>query len=208
MSRINIILFEDNLVLQQSLADVLQLNNINVRASFGNASNMVSAYETYKPDVVLTDIDMPGVNGLQGLDLLKQKHPEAKVLILTVFDDNDKVLNAICLGANGYILKSSSPEKIAESISEVLEGGAPLTPSVAGKILKHFPKTIASPATTDLLSVKEKEVLNLLVKGYSYKMIAGELNKSIETVRVQLKTIYKKLQVKSNAEAIIKALKR
>lgn len=208
MSGINIILFEDNLVLQQSLADVLQLNNINVRASFGNAANMVSAYETYKPDVVLTDIDMPGVNGLQGLDMLKQKYPEAKVLILTVFDDNDKVLNAICLGANGYILKSSSPEKIAESISEVLDGGAPLTPSVAGKILKHFPKTIASPATTDLLSVKEKEVLNLLVKGYSYKMIAGELNKSIETVRVQLKTIYKKLQVKSNAEAIIKALKR
>jgi DNA-binding NarL/FixJ family response regulator len=208
MSSINIILFEDNLVLQKSLADVLQLNNINVRASFGNAGNMVSAYETYRPDVVLTDIDMPGVNGLQGLDLLKQKHPEAKVLILTVFDDNDKVLNAICLGANGYILKSSSPEKIAEAISEVLDGGAPLTPSVAGKILKHFPKTIASPATTDLLSVKEKEVLNLLVKGYSYKMIAGELNKSIETVRVQLKTIYKKLQVKSNAEAIIKALKR
>jgi len=208
MSCINIILFEDNPLLQKSLADVLQFNDINVRASFENASHMVQAYQTYQPDVVLTDIDMPEVNGLQGLEQLKQKYPEAKVLILTVFDDNDKVLNAICLGANGYILKSTSPAKIAEAISEVMQGGAPLTPSVAGKILKHFPKTMPSPAAADLLSVKEKEVLGLLVKGYSYKMIAAELDKSIETIRVQIKSIYKKLQVQSNAEAIIKALGR
>jgi DNA-binding NarL/FixJ family response regulator len=206
MPPINIILFEDNLLLQKSLCDVLQLNNINVLATFDNASGMAEAYETFNPDVILTDIDMPEVSGLQGLADLKKKYPEAKLLILTVFDDNDKVLNAICLGANGYILKSTSPARIADAINDVAQGGSPLTPSVAGKILKHFPKTQPSPAAADLLSAKEKEVLELLVKGYSYKMIAAALEKSLETVRVQIKSIYKKLQVQSNAEAIIKAL--
>lgn len=206
MQSLNIILFEDNPLLQQSLNDMLQLNNINVKATYSNAANIVSAYESFMPDVILTDIDMPGTNGLEGLEQLKAAYPEAKVLILTVFDDNDKVLSAICLGANGYILKSTTPVKIVEAIKEVMQGGAPLTPVVASKILKHFPRQVAAPETDYNLTIKEKEVLQFLVKGYSYKMIAAELDKSVETIRVQIKSIYKKLQVRSNAEAIIKAL--
>ncbi|MBL7712634.1 MAG: response regulator transcription factor, partial [Chitinophagaceae bacterium] len=126
----------------------------------------------------------------------------------TVFEDNDKVLNAICLGANGYILKSSTEEKILSALQDVASGGSPLTPSIASKILKHFPKrSILVTHQDEDLSEKEKEVLELMVKGFSYKMIAAELDKSVETIRSQIKSIYRKLNVSSNAEAIIKTLK-
>ena len=195
-------------MMRQSLAEMLQMEEgFEVVAEYDNARNIIAAYEQYHPDLILTDIDMPGVNGLDGLKEVKEKYPDAKVLVLTVFDDNDKVLSAICLGANGYLLKSTTTEKIIEAIKETIAGGAPLTPVVANKILKYFPKQpVPFSAEVYLLTGKEKEVLQLMVKGYSYKMIAAELNKSVETIRVQIKSIYKKMQVQSNAEAIIKAL--
>jgi DNA-binding NarL/FixJ family response regulator len=203
-----ILLYEDNQLVQENLIELLQTNpTITVAAAFDNASDIVRSYEHYLPDVIVTDIDMPITNGLQGLQLIKQKYPDAKVLILTVFEDNDKVLNAICFGANGYILKSSPAQKIIDSVIDVIQGGSALTPIIASKILQHFPKqNFSTQSEMDSLSVKEKEVLQLLVKGYSYKMIANALDKSIETIKVQIKNIYKKLHVQSNAEAIIKAL--
>ncbi len=203
-----VIIFEDNYLVQQSLCAVLESDDqISVCGTFENAKGINRIYDTYLPDLVIMDIDMPEVNGLDGLSLLKQKNPEARVLMFTVFEENDKVLNAICLGANGYILKSSSGDKIIESVKDVINGGSPLTPAIASKILKHFPKTnYQSDNELQSLSPKEKEVLELLVKGFSYKLIAVQLNKSVETIRTQIKMIYKKLKVKSNAEAIIKAL--
>ncbi len=210
MKKIRLIILEDNLLMRQSLGEMLQMEEgLEVVAMYDNAKNIVAAYETYNPDLILTDIDMPGVNGLEGLKELKEKYPDAKVLVLTVFDDNDKVLSAICLGANGYLLKSTTTERIIEAITETIDGGAPLTPAVANKILKYFPKQpLIFSAEVYSLTEKEKEVLQFMVKGYSYKMIAAELNKSVETIRVQIKSIYKKMQVQSNAEAIIKALGR
>ncbi len=203
-----VIIFEDNYLVQQSLCAVLESDEeITVCGTFENAKGINRIYDTYQPDLVIMDIDMPEVNGLDGLSLLKQKNPDARVLMFTVFEENDKVLNAICLGANGYILKSSSGDKIIESVKDVINGGSPLTPAIASKILKHFPKTnYQSDNDLQSLSPKEKEVLELLVKGFSYKLIAVQLNKSVETIRTQIKMIYKKLKVKSNAEAIIKAL--
>jgi len=203
-----VIIFEDNYLVQQSLCAVLESDEgIKVCGTFENAKGINRIYDTYMPDLVIMDIDMPEVNGLEGLSLLKHKNPEARVLMFTVFEENDKVLNAICLGANGYILKSSSGDKIIESVKDVVNGGSPLTPAIASKILKHFPKTsYQSDNELQSLSPKEKEVLELLVKGFSYKLIAVQLNKSVETIRTQIKMIYKKLKVKSNAEAIIKAL--
>jgi len=203
-----VIIFEDNYLVQQSLCAVLECDDqIKVCGTFENAKGINRIYDTYQPDLVIMDIDMPEVNGLEGLSLLKQKNPDARVLMFTVFEENDKVLNAICLGANGYILKSSSGDKIIESVKDVISGGSPLTPAIASKILKHFPKTnYQSDNDLQSLSPKEKEVLELLVKGFSYKLIAVQLNKSVETIRTQIKMIYKKLKVKSNAEAIIKAL--
>jgi DNA-binding NarL/FixJ family response regulator len=202
-----ILILEDNVLMQQSLADLLVSEGHEIVAAQDNARNIIKLYEHGRPDILIMDIDMPDVNGLEGLKLLKSKYPDAKVLMFTVFEDNDKVLNAICLGANGYILKSSSEQKIAEAIHDVVNGGSPLTPAIASKILRHFPKkTIAAPEEDNALSTKEKEVLELLVKGYSYKMIASELGKSTETIRTQIKNIYRKLNVASNSEAIIKTL--
>jgi len=207
---LKVIIFEDNFLVQQSLCEVLQSDEqIKVCGTYENAKGIDRIYAEHSPDLVIMDIDMPEVNGLAGLSLLKQKNPDARVLMFTVFEENDKVLNAICLGANGYILKSSSGDKIIESVKDVVNGGSPLTPAIASKILKHFPKNnVSSNDELLMLTSKEKEVLQLLVKGYSYKKIAAELFKSVETIRTQIKTIYRKLNVKSNAEAIIKALAR
>ncbi len=206
---VKILIFEDNLLMQQSLCEVLQEEaGFTVAGTFENAANIETLYEIHRPDLLVMDIDMPEVNGLQGLEKLKSSYPDSRVLIFTVFEENDKVLNAICLGANGYILKSSSAQKIVESIHDIMNGGAPLTPAIAAKILLHFPKREAPKTDDDLsnLSDKEKEVLELLVKGYSYKMIAADLGKSVETIRTQIRNIYRKLNVHSNAEAIILAM--
>lgn len=203
-----VLIFEDNLLLQDSLAEILISEGYAVLGKYENAKHLLRVYEQLQPDIIIMDIDMPEVDGLQGLKELKSKYPEAKVVIFTVFEDNDKVLNAICLGANGYILKSSSEEKIIEALVDVANGGSPLTPIIASKILLNFPrKSLMNHYEDEALSEKEKEVLELMVKGYSYKMIGYELNKSVETIRSQIKNIYKKLNVSSNSEAIIKTLK-
>lgn len=205
----NIIIFEDNILMQQSLKELLdEDDNFYVSGTYDNAKDIVKIYEHQQPDLIISDIDMQEVNGLEGLEKLKRKYPDAKVMIFTVFEENDKVLSAICLGANGYILKSSSSKKITESVKDVIEGGSPLTPIIASKILQHFPKRQSVQNDMEMLSKKEKEVLDWMVKGYSYKMIAAELNKSVETIRTQVKHIYKKLNVQSNAEAILKALNK
>jgi DNA-binding NarL/FixJ family response regulator len=203
-----IIIFEDNILMQQSLKELMeQDDDFSVCGTYDNAKDIVKIYEHLQPDLIISDIDMPEVNGLEGLEKLKKKYPDAKVMIFTVFEENDKVLSAICLGANGYILKSSSSKKIIESVRDVIEGGAPLTPIIASKILQHFPKPSVHN-NLDMLSKKEHEVLDWMVKGYSYKMIAAQLEKSVETIRTQVKHIYKKLNVQSNAEAILKALNK
>ena len=197
-----VVIFEDNYLMQESLKALLEMNDdITVCGVYDNAKDMLRIYEQTLPHLIISDIDMPEVNGLQGLKQVKDKYPEAKVMIFTVFEENDKVLNAICLGANGYVLKSSTADKIRESIFDVINGGSPLTPSIASKILQHFPKhNFTSNNEMESLTAKEKEVLQWLVKGYSYKMIAAELDKSLETIRTQIKKIYKKLNVQSNAE--------
>ena len=208
MDKVKVIIFEDNALMCESLIAVLESDErVQVLASYNHAADIAALYEVWQPDVVISDIDMPDGNGLDGLQTLKSLWPDARVLMLTVFEDNDKVLRAICLGANGYILKSASDNTIIQSLIEVMQGGSPLTPIIASKILQHFPKPVMLSTPQDYnLSSKEKEVLQYLVKGFSYKMIAAELDKSVETIRVQIKSIYRKLQVQSNAEAILKAL--
>ena len=204
-----IVIFEDNILMQQSLKELLEEDeSFCVSGTYDNAKDIIKIYEHGKPDLIISDIDMPEVNGLQGLETLKKKYPDARVMIFTVFEENDKVLSAICLGANGYILKSSSSKKITEAVKDVIEGGSPLTPIIASKILQHFPKRLSVTNEMEILSKKEKEVLDWMVKGYSYKMIAAELDKSVETIRTQIKHIYKKLNVQSNAEAILRALNK
>jgi len=205
---IKILLYEDNPQLREGLTMLLNgTTGFNVLAGFKNCNNVADEVEAFRPDVVLMDIDMPGTNGLQGLKLIRQRNTEVKVLMLTVFDDNKNVFEALKSGANGYILKKTQPAKLLEYIQDVESGGAPMTSSIAAKVLKMFSE-IQVPASQDYnLSEREKTVLQFLVNGYSYKMIAAEMFIAIDTVRSHIKKIYEKLQVNSKSEAVAKAFK-
>jgi DNA-binding NarL/FixJ family response regulator len=205
---IKVAVFEDNKVLRESLQQLI--NNTGDMAcvgAFPDANKLVRNMELSNPDIVLMDIDMPGVSGIEAVQIIKEKFPHVHILMQTVFDDNDKIFAAICAGASGYILKKTSPLNMLQAIRETNEGGAPMTPSVATKVLQMF--RIQTPATTKEfidLSEREKEILALLVKGNSYKMIAAECFISIDTVNTHVRHIYEKLHVHSKSEAVAKAI--
>ena len=178
-----------------------------VLSSFKNCNNVVEEVQAFKPDVILMDIDMPGVNGLEGLKKIREVDTDVKILMLTVFDDNKNVFQAISNGANGYILKKTPPGKLLEYITEAQSGGAPMTASVATQVLKMFSSMNNEKGEDYNLSDREKQVLQLLVEGYSYKMIAGKMFIAIDTVRSHIKKIYEKLHVNSKSEAVAKAFK-
>lgn len=205
---IKIVLYEDNPQLREGLSMLLNgSDGFEVTAAFKNCNNVIAEVEALKPDVVLMDIDMPGINGIDGLKLIRLKNADVKVLMLTVFDDNKNVFEAIRNGANGYLLKKTPPAKLLEYIQEAHLGGAPMSSSIATQVLKMFSQANTPSGENYHLSEREKEVLNLLVNGYSYKMIASEMFISIDTVRSHIKKIYEKLHVNSKSEAVAKAFK-
>ena len=205
---IKLILYEDNPQLREGLTMLINgSEGFDVLAAFKNCDNVVEQLLAFKPDVVLMDIDMPGVNGLEGLKKIRSVNSEVKVLMLTVFDDNKNVFQAISNGANGYILKKTPPARLLEYITEASTGGAPMTASVATQVLKMFSSMNSAKGEDYNLSDREKQVLQLLVEGYSYKMIASDMFIAIDTVRSHIKKIYDKLHVNSKSEAVAKAFK-
>jgi DNA-binding NarL/FixJ family response regulator len=210
MSGIRLVAFDDNINLRDSLTMLLEdAEGIDLIAFFSDCNNVLQDIEETRPDVVLMDIDMPGVNGIEGVKLIRSKFPNIQILMQTVFEDEDKVFAAIKAGAGGYILKNTKPANLIEAIHEVYNGGAPLTPIIARKVLKQFQDTPPPPAAEEYnLSPREKEVLALLVEGLSYKMIADRLFISYETVRSHMKKIYEKLHVTSMTEAVAKAINK
>ena len=205
---INLLIYEDNPQLREGLTMLIDgTDGFNVMASFKNCNNVVEQVEAFDPDVILMDIDMPGINGIEGLKLIRQHNQKVKVLMLTVFDDNKNVFEALKSGANGYILKKTPPNKLLEYIQEASTGGAPMTASIATQVLQMFASLHNTHNDQYNLSDREKEVLQLLVNGYSYKMIASEMFIAIDTVRSHIKKIYEKLQVNSKSEAVAKAFK-
>jgi DNA-binding NarL/FixJ family response regulator len=199
-----IVIFEDNDRLRESLAFLLKMNNYDVVGDFNQCSEAETITRVYKPDVVLMDIDMPGETGIKGVSLVKEASPETSVIMYTVFEDDEKLFQCLCAGANGYLLKKTPPAKLFDAIQEVLEGGAPMSPSIAQKVLSTFRKKESS--NTYNLTPREIEVLQWLVKGYSIKLIAAEMNLAFDTIRSHLKNIYQKLHVNCGKEAIAKAL--
>lgn len=203
---IRIFIYDDHPDRRESLKALLQLQDELIWVGDApDCSLALTDMEQHYPDVVLMDINMPGVDGLEGLKQIKSKYPEIKVLIQTAFDDDDKIFTSIKNGASGYVLKRDRPQRILQAIAEVYEGGAAMNPSIARKVLDHFlpQSVVASP-----LSPKESEVLALLAEGYSYKMVADKLHVSYNTINTYTRRIYEKLHISSVGEAIAWYYKR
>ena len=203
---VSIVIFEDNVRLRDSLTILLNgVDGYSVCGSFENCAQAAAVIARHRPDIVIMDIGMPGVDGIEGLRIIKEKFPETNIIIHTVLEDEDRLFQCLCGGANGYILKNTSFVHLLEAIENVLHGGAPLSPVIAKKVLQSFQ---AVPGKLQYhLTDREKEVLRQLVKGYSYKMIAGNCHISVDTVRGHIRNIYSKLHVNCGREAVAKALR-
>jgi DNA-binding NarL/FixJ family response regulator len=205
-----VLVYEDNPDMREGLSTLLAFTkNLELAGSFINCTDCESHVQALSPDVILMDIEMPDSNGLEGIRKIRAINQEVKIIVLTVFEDNQNVFDAICSGANGYLLKKSLPSQIVDAIHDVLAGGAPMAPNIASKVLKMLADTnLSSQQREDHgLTKREKEILHSLVKGNSYKMIAAEQDISIDTVKSHLKKVYQKLQVHSQTEAVAKAIK-
>ena len=205
---IRVLIYDDNAALRMSMGALLgDEPDMIVMAAIPSAETVISDLRIFTPDVVLMDIDMPVINGVQAVKLIRSIHKELPVIMLTVFDDDDNIFKAICAGASGYILKMYATEEVPAGIRNVLKGGAPMTGSIAKKVLMMVPQAKTQEQEKCNLTVKETAILQLLVNGYSYKMIAAEIKISIDTVRFHIKKIYDKLHVHSATEAVSRTLR-
>lgn len=206
---IKIIIFEDKSNLRQSLKLMLESDEeMQVLGMYPNCKNADKIILECIPDVVLMDIDMNEVNGIEGVKLIKEVSPNTQIIMLTVFEDDDKIFESIKAGADGYILKKSISTELVPAIKNAMLNGASISPGIATRVLSAFRK-IETPKKEEhfSLSKREQEVLELLTKGFSYKKIASDLFVSIDTINSHIKNIYSKLQVNSATEAVAKALK-
>ena len=206
---IKVAIFEDNNNMREGLYQLINgSQGFTCTGAFPNCDDLVKRIEKSNPDVIVMDIEMPGISGIEGVKLVKENFPEMKILMETIFEDDKKIFDSICAGAEGYILKNTAPAEILGAIKEIYEGGSPMTPTIANRVLKMV-KTQRPSDSKNLFNLtdREKEILSCLVEGMSYKLIADECTISIDTVNVHIKNIYKKLQVHSKSEAVAKAIK-
>jgi DNA-binding NarL/FixJ family response regulator len=201
-------IFDDNKPRRELLKMLISsTKGFECTGAFEDCRNVLSNIATNIPDLVLMDIDMPHVNGIEGLTQIKSQFPQVKIMMQTIFEDDDKIFSAIKAGAVGYILKKTPPAKLLEFIKEVMEGGAPMTPSVARQLLNIVSGKNQNKKLNKFdLSNREKDILELLVKGFSYKMIAEKCNITYATVNSHVSHIYEKLHVSSGTEAVAKAI--
>jgi DNA-binding NarL/FixJ family response regulator len=202
-----LLIFEDNTRLRQSLEMLLNDEiNFHVAASYPDCDKADKQVEKYDADLVVMDIDMPGIGGVEGVRRIKNISPDVKVVMHTMFDDDNRIFDSICAGADGYLLKNTSPLQLVTALQEVMHGGAPMSPFVAQKVFQHF-RHAKTESEQFNLTPREQEMLELLVKGNSYKMIADKSEVTIDTVKKHLQNIYHKLHVNCGTEAVAKALR-
>ncbi|HEU5054288.1 MAG TPA: response regulator transcription factor [Hanamia sp.] len=206
---IKIAIVEDNNALRQSLTSLLnQTEGMQCVASLGNLLNVVSELGKSKPNIVLMDIGLPHISGIEGVRTVKENFNTIEVLMFTVFEDDDKIFEALKAGATGYLLKKSSSEEIIEAIRSLYYGGSPMSANIARKVIHSFQTNHTTPEQDFQLTTREKELLHSLVDGLSYKKIADKYFISISTVRSHIRHIYEKLHVNSKAQAVAKVLKK
>lgn len=204
--KLSVLIYEDNPLLRESVSTMIQSNrDLNLQAAFENVLNVEAEIKSYNPDFILMDIDMPGMSGIEAVQKIRKFNTKVPIVMLTVFDDNNHVFEALQAGASGYLLKKHISTRLFDAIQEVLDDGAPMSPSIARMVLASMQQ---KPAVENpyQLTAREKEILTSLSKGNSYKMIASEFDISIDTVRTHIKKIYEKLHVHSQTEAVSKAL--
>jgi DNA-binding NarL/FixJ family response regulator len=205
---VSIVIFDDNPGRRESLRMLLESReSFLVTGEFPDCSNVKTEIEKLHPDIVLMDIQMPQVNGIEGVRIIKEFFPDVHVIMQTVFEDDEKIFDAMRFGASGYILKKTDPQQIIIAIEDVLNGGSPMTPSIATRVIHFFRKQNDKRPEHYGLSDREAEILQFLVDGLSYKMIADKVNISYNTVNSHIKKIYDKLQVHSVSEAVSKAIR-
>lgn len=205
---IRVAIVEDQYEVREGLA--VLINGTSGFKCAGNYRTMEDALlvlEKEPPDVVLTDLGLPLMSGTEGIRILKERHPDLPILALTVYNDEEDIFDALCAGASGYLLKNTSPARLLESIREVLDGGAPMSPEVARRVIRLF-REVSPPAKANYqLTPQETELLKLMVEGHNYKAAAAKLGITINTVSFHVRNIYSKLQVHSKSEAVAKALR-
>lgn len=205
---LTVAVIEDQLEIRRGL-EVLINGTPDYRCTgiFGSMEEALSKLSGHGPRVALVDIGLPGMSGIEGIPLLRERYPGTTVLILTVYDDDDRIFDAICAGASGYLLKKTPPAKLLDSLKEATEGGAPMSPEVARRVISLFTR-VRPPQKSDCdLTPHEVRLLQLLAEGHNYKTAAKELNVSPNTVAFHMKHIYEKLHVHSKSEAVAKALR-
>jgi DNA-binding NarL/FixJ family response regulator len=205
---IEVLIYEDNKDMRNGLAELINRTaGFKLSGAFSDCLTTEYQVKKLQPDVILMDIDLPGISGIEAVKLIRHFDIGVHILMLTIFDTNEKIFDALCAGASGYLLKKTTPSKIVDAINDVYTGGTPMTPEIAKKVLSHFSNQPLKDKKLYNLTDREKDILFNLTQGKSYKMIATQLQISIDTVRFYIKQIYLKLQVNSAPEAVSKALR-
>ncbi len=205
---IRVVIIEDLREVREGLALLINgTSGFVCAASYRSMEDALNGMTASRPDVILTDIGLPGMGGVEGTRILRDRFPGLPILALTVYDDDENVFNAICAGASGYLLKNTPPARLLESLLEVADGGAPMSPEVARRVLSLFRRFRPPERAPSQLTPQELTLLRLMVEGHHYKTAASEMGISINTVSFHLKHIYEKLQVHSKTEAVARALR-
>lgn len=201
-------IIEDQKKIREGLASLLNFTpGFECVGSYNSMEEALFRIKSNLPDVVLSDIGLPGMNGIEGIKILKEKYPEITILMITVYDDDERIFDAICAGASGYLLKRTPPTKLLESLKEAAGGGSPMSPEVATRVLKLF-REVRPPERVEYdLTPHETRLLKLLVEGHNYNTAAKATKNSVNTVKFYIKRIYEKLQVHSKSEAVSKAIR-
>jgi DNA-binding NarL/FixJ family response regulator len=205
---IRIAIVEDQREIREGLAQLINATpGYRCTAVYGSMEEALEKLPKNLPDLLLSDIGLPGMDGIRGVRILKERHPELLILMLTVYDDNERIFDALCAGASGYLLKKTPWVKVVELLKEAVEGGSPMSPEVARRVIELF-RGIKPPKEAEYdLTPHEARLLRMLVEGHSYKTAAAELHVSVNTIKFHLRHIYDKLQVHTKSEAVAKALR-